>query len=358
MTFHLYLLRQLLLAFVVAAVGMVFIALPGIAVGAVSKLGSVGMVAVLRFLPLVVAGFVPFVLPVSLLLALVSTYGRLAAQNEWTAIRMAGVNPYRLLLPAFALSTLVGVGIYGMNSELLPRIRVQQKTVRIDALRNAFKNLSPGLTHIEEQGFLLQASYRDPVQKNTFYDCFVSLPSKGDEPPRGFYAETARFEFKETELAVHLHNARGAEDSVQGAAERLSIVVPYDKIVGGERKHDFGASRYQRSPALLERIASGELTPAERRGFLYAWHERLANASTCLLFVLIGASTGVLMRKGTQLAALAVAVGYAMLYWVLSMRLGEQLVESEVLTPAVGAWAPLGAFTLWGLFLMHRSLRE
>lgn len=358
MTFHLYLLRQLTLAFVLSAGGMIFIALPGIAVGAVHKLGSVGMMAVLRFLPLVVAGFVPYVVPVALLLALVSTYGRLAAQNEWTAIRMAGVNPYRLLLPAFALATLVGLGIYGLNTEVLPRIRVRQKTVRIEELRSVFKNLSPGRTDVSLAGFYLQSSFRDPEQQNTFYDCFIEFPAKEGEAPRSFYAESVRFEFLEDEMVAHMAGVRGTQESVRGAAERLVMSVNFEKLAEDRGERVFRSARYKTSEELLRGVASGGLEAPVLRAFLYAWHLRMANAASCLLFVLIGASTGILMRKGTQLGALAVAVGYAILYWILSLRLGEQLSQSGTVEPWVAAWGPLGCFCLWGLWLMHRSLRE
>ncbi len=358
MKFHLYIFKQLLLAFVLSAGGMVFIAMPGIAVGAVNKLGSVGMLAVLRFLPLVVAGFVPYVLPVALLLALVSTYGRLAADNEWTAIRMAGVNPYRLLLPAFVVASIAGLGIYEMNAELLPRIRIRQKTVRITELRGVFKNLSPGRTDVSLQGFYLQSAFRDPVEQNTFYDCFIEFPAKGKEEPQSFYAETVRFEFLENEMLAHMFDVRSTEGLVRGGVENLSVSVDFAQLTEGGRIDAFTAPRYQTGAQLTALLKSGELGEDEQRSYLLLWHQRIANASTCLLFVLIGASTGILMRKGTQLAALAVAVGYAILYWLLSMQLGDPLAESGAIPAFVGAWGPLGIFLVWGLWLMHRSLRE
>lgn len=358
MKFHLYILKQLVVAFLLSAGGMVFIAMPGIAVGAVNKLGSVGMVAVLRFLPLVVAGFVPYVLPVALLLALVSTYGRLAADNEWTAIRMAGVNPYRLLLPAFLVATVAGLGIYEMNAELLPRIRIRQKTVRITELRGVFKNLSPGRTDVSLQGFYLQSAYRDPVEKNTFYDCFIEFPAKRGEEPQSFYAETVRFEFLENEMLAHMFDVRSTEGLVRGGVENLSVSVDFDQLTEGGRIDSFDAPRYQTAAQLSAFIANPDYTDDQRRRYLLLWHQRIANASTCLVFVLIGASTGILMRKGTQLAALAVAVGYAIAYWILSMQLGDPLAESGVISAFAGAWGPLSLFLFWGLWLMHRSLRE
>ncbi|MFT7485419.1 MAG: lipopolysaccharide export LptBFGC system permease protein LptF, partial [Candidatus Paceibacteria bacterium] len=90
----------------------------------------------------------------------------------------------------------------------------------------------------------------------------------------------------------------------------------------------------------------------------YTWHQHWANAATCLMFVLVGVSTGLLLRKGTQLTALAVAVGYAMVYWIASLRLGKQLAREGVLEPWIGAWGPLALFSIVGLWLTHRAFRE
>ena len=68
-----YVLGQLVFAFFVTAAGILFIATPAMAVSAVHKLSGVGTLAVLSYLPLLLAGFVPYATPVALLLALVST---------------------------------------------------------------------------------------------------------------------------------------------------------------------------------------------------------------------------------------------------------------------------------------------
>jgi lipopolysaccharide export LptBFGC system permease protein LptF len=358
MKLHRYIFQQLLIAFVISAAGMIFIAMPGLAIGAVHKMGSVGMMAVLKYMPMVVAVFVPYVLPVALLLALVSTYGRLAALHEWTAIRMAGVNPYRMLLPAFALASIAGGGVYLMNAELLPRIKVREKTFRIDMLRDVFKNLSPGKTTVELGGFYLSATFRDPENPNTFYDCFVDLPEEHGEEREGFFAEAVRFEFDDTDMRVYLYGPRGAGGGVEYGLEEIAFTVSQESLVGDNSNKVFRSSRYKTSGELREAILSGDLDEARMEDFSYRWHQRIANAVTCLMFVLVGCSTGVLLRKGTQLAALAVAVGYALVYWIFSMRLGKQLAESGAVEPWLGAWGPLAIFCLLGAFLTHRTFRE
>lgn len=358
MKLHLYTFRMLLVGFVISAAVMIFIAMPGLAVGAVHRLGSVGMIAVLEFLPLATAAFVPYVLPVSLLLALVSTYGRLAALNEWTAIRMAGVNPYRMLLPAFALATLAAGGVYAMNAELLPRINVLRKTLRIDLIRGAFKNLSPGRTDIPLGDFYLSATFRDPDDPSSFYDCFIELPSEKTGGVKGFYADAVRIEFDERDMWVFLYGSRGAGRNVEGYVGELIVRVPQEELAGDKRDKVFDSPSYKTSEELLAEISGGVADPPRLRAHVYEFHQRIANAISCLMFVLVGCSTGVLMRKGTQLGALAAAIGYALVYWIFSLRIGKEIVAVGSVAPWIGAWGPLAVFGVLGVLLTRRAFRE
>jgi lipopolysaccharide export system permease protein len=109
---------------------------------------------------------------------------------------------------------------------------------------------------------------------------------------------------------------------------------------------------------LARELAAGEIDAVTRRKYTYAIHQRMANAVTCLLFVLLGVPTGLLLRRGTQLGAMAVAVGYAILYWVSSLRLGRELAESGALSPALCAWGPLVLWIAVAGFMTHRTFRR
>lgn len=378
---HRYIFRQLAVAFLLSSVGMVFIAMPGIAVGAVHKFGGAGMLSVLKILPLMVAVFVPYVLPVALLLALVSVHGRLAEQNEWTAIRMAGVSPWSMLTPSFLLALLAGTGVYLLHAEVLPWIHVRNKTIQLDELKQALKNLSRGRTEVQIGDFQLSSTYRDPDDHQSFYDCLIELPPRGDEPPRSFLAEAVRFEFTDTHMTAHLFNARGTQEGVNiDQVSQTSVSVALEELTGKRGRHDFSNPRYMSAGDRLraarriedERrtlpyalVALGQVPTAEmyaswdrrERRLLHSWHECWSSAATCLMFVLVGVSTGLLLRRGTQLTALGAAVGYAMLYWIASLRLGKQLARDGVVEPWVGAWVPLLVFALFGLWMTRRAFR-
>jgi len=349
-----YIFWQLLTALLFAAGGMLFIAVPGIAVGAVHKLAGVGTLTVLKYLPMAAAKFVPYELPIAFLLALVSTYGRLAQDNEWTAIRMAGINPYRMLTPALLLGLLVSGTIYIMNAEALPWLDHKQKAFRVEALRSVVKNLVPGRTELQHDDFCLVAPYREG---DVFFDAFIELPGDGEaKEPRVLAADEVRFEFTETEMLVHLRGVEGVLGTAVGNQETMTVTVLLDHIVGTADR-DYSGARYLNTAGLIRTLRK-DLPPEQRRLFELEFHKRAANSLAGLVFVLLGVSTGLLMRRGTQLAALSVSVGYALVYWILSLRLGKEMARAGTIEPWIGAWGPLILCAIAGVILMRKAFRQ
>src|SRR5262245_45092328 len=119
------------MAFSVA--GLAVIVLPTVAIQAVNKLGAISVGMVARYLPLVVAELVPYLLPMAFLLAVVATYGRLAAERELIAIKMAGIHPGRLALPAFLVALPLALGTDHLLAELSPELKYQQRSLLREA---------------------------------------------------------------------------------------------------------------------------------------------------------------------------------------------------------------------------------
>jgi len=350
-----YVLAQLAFAFLVAAAGILFIATPAMAVSAVHKLSGVGTLAVLSYLPLVLAGFVPYATPVSLLLALVSTYGRLAVDREWTAIQMAGVSPWRMIRPALLVAGTVGALALVMNAEVLPRMKYEQKAYQINALRDAVRNLSPGRTELSFGEFYLTARSREG---DVFRDAFIQVPESEESPARNFLAGTVEFTFDFERMHVALgevqHVQRDDEEPFELLSEETVLSIPFASLVDG-KDPTWTSARYQRSSDLLAALEGGELKPKQERHYRWEFHQRIAQAASCLVFALLGASTGLLLRKGTRMAALAVAVGYALAYWLISLRVGKELAISGDVPAALGAWSAVIIMGVVGVVLTRKA---
>ena len=355
MKLHLYILRELLLGFGFAVGGMVILALPAIAVAAVSKLAGVDTQAILNFVPLLLAGLVPYIVPLGFLLSVVVTYGRLAADNEWTAAVMSGRNPIALLLPGLTLAMACSSFTLWLVSEELPEVRRRQTEYQFAALRSTVTNLGPGRTELQIGKYYIAAGWRDGAD---FIDALIYVPERGKERARTILAERVHFQVSEQSMDVHIMKPRIVRGEMDVRGGSLVVRLDLDDI-DREKERSYSGLRYTKSTQLIRDLAQGRPEDAESsRRARFELHYRAAISSTCLLFLLLGAPTGLMLRRGTQLSALATAVGYALVYYLLSMRLSRQLTLGGLLSPEMGAWAIPAVGGLYGLWLVSRAMRR
>lgn len=348
-----HILRELTSAFLFAVFGMFVVALPVIAVAAVYKLQGVNTLGVLGFLPLLIGGLVPYVLPLSYLLAVVTVYGRLAADNEWTAIRMAGIWPLKMLVPGAILAAACSAGTWWLLADKLPEARRLRDDYRVTALREQARQVPPNETELKFGEFYLVSAWREG---DAFIDAWMHVPAIGKEPARTLRARSVRFEFTADELFVHLRGAHIVSDAKDFSNENPTIRLNLAELLG-DKTANLGKPRHLTSGELAQRVADPATKPEQRTQWIFEIHDRRALSSTYWMFLLLGAPTGLILRRGTQLGALAAAVGYALLYYLLSMRLSKELASSRVIPPEFGAWLVVAVGCVCGLFLLRKALR-
>lgn len=349
----LHILRELTHAFVFAVFGMFVIALPVIAVAAVYKLQGVNTLGVIGYLPLLIGGLVPYVLPLSFLLAVVTVYGRLAADNEWTAIRMAGIQPLKMVLPGAILALACSAGTFWLLSETLPHARRLRDDYRATAIREQVRQIPVNETEIKLDQFYLCSAWRDG---DAFVDAWLHVPAIGREPARTLRARSVRFEFTEKELFIHLRGAHIVSDAKDFANENPTLRLDLAELFG-TKTTSLNKPRHLTSSQLAERALEPGVSERVRSQLTFEVHDRRALSSTYWMFLLLGVPTGLLLRKGTQLGAISAAVGYALLYYLLSMRLSKELSTSQVIPPEFGAWFVVALGCLCGAFLLRKALR-
>lgn len=358
---QLYLLRQLGLSFAFALGGTLFTVFPILAVSAIHKLSGVGMSAVIGYLPLMGMDVAPFLIPLAFLLALVACFGRLASDNEWTAMRMAGIHPVRVLTVPLALAGIFTLGAYVLLGEVRPRWKYAQDGYRIEAVKKAFRGLSPGRTELHFGEFYLNAAFREG---NRFFEVVIDIPRGEDEAPLALLADEAAFQFElgeaDTEdggdfLVIDFVNVRSVKNDEFISNERPRFRLPLDRLIRQRSRSQYKA-KFKTSADLREELASGELGPEEHRLYSYEVHRRYALACSFLVFALLGVPTGLWRKSSTQLGALASAVGFCFLYFVIVIRFGKGAAYSGSLHPVLAAWLANGLAALAGLAFVRKVL--
>src|SRR5829696_3218654 len=85
-----------------------------------------------EFFALSVPFTVALTLPMSVLVAVLYAFSRLAAENEVTALKATGVSPWRLVTPALIWGFLMSVFLLAFNDQVLPRANFRLKTLQDD----------------------------------------------------------------------------------------------------------------------------------------------------------------------------------------------------------------------------------
>lgn len=350
MTLFLYLLRQLLVSFTFALAGVAFLVLPSIAVQAVHKLGGVSLEAVGKYIPMSLVELVPFLLPMAFLLSVVATFGRMAADRELVAINMAGFHPLRLLAPGLAIGLVLSGVTYYLTAEFSPRMKYERRAYLAEMKEDVLELFGSGGNEFNGDQFSLRwDSYDEPTR--TFDRVLISTRSEdGDDVT--VQADSARILPDPGFLTFQLEHAETVFGKMRVSVEQPTIRVPLEAKSRLSREK----AKYQPSSELEARLAEGGLDEKREREYRYEVHARRAVAAIYLLFVLLGVPTGIALKSGTQLAALCVAVGYALVYYLVAIRLGKGLSSAGTLPPAAAAWATNGLFALVGLVASWRVL--
>ena len=300
-------------------------------------------VVVLLFLYTLPALFVTTT-PLSLLLAVIATYGRLAADHELTALKTAGCSLYRLARPAF------GVGIAAMIFTAFNTLYA------VPYGSQAFRDLL---------FFLARTRATIGIQERTFNDDFHGLvlyannldegsglmegvfvvDTHNEESPRIITARRGYVGSDERENAVLLELQEGS-----------THVTPKDKSghyqVLGYRTLQLALS-VGNPQTVLKQMTPDEMTISqllatvrERRvsggwtaDLMVSFHQRFAAPAACLVFILLGTPLAIRVRRSGRGISLGLTVLLAMIYYVLMIS-GEGLGNKDVIPAVWASWLP------------------
>lgn len=183
-TIHGYILRELLKVFGLTLIAMTAVLSMAGALYNLVQYEGVTAADLFAILPLLLPIVLTVALPVSALFAGTMVYGRLAAENEFTACRAAGINVHRLFLPVLLLSLLIGsITAVAVNYVIPDFARRIDHFVRSNVGEFAFQQLrSRGYVHYnkqEGQTYLVTAETTKRVPEDVLVSHGFERPMSG-----------------------------------------------------------------------------------------------------------------------------------------------------------------------------------
>ena len=126
--------------------------------------------------------------------------------------------------------------------------------------------------------------------------------------------------------------------------------IPIDEYEQKEkiRSLNNNARQFQNEFTLIENYEKNN------NKYLVEIHKKFTLAVACILFTLVGAPLGILVRKGGITIASALSIAFFLIYYILLIW-GEQLADRALLDPAIGSWMPNIVLFIVGLIILFLS---
>ena len=86
-------------------------------------------------------------------------------------------------------------------------------------------------------------------------------------------------------------------------------------------------------------------------------HKKFSLPFACILFVITGASLGVLTKKGGFAIGTSLSLGFFIVYYIFLIG-GEDMADRNIVNPLVGLWTPNLILLIIGLYLTLHTVRE
>jgi lipopolysaccharide export system permease protein len=86
-------------------------------------------------------------------------------------------------------------------------------------------------------------------------------------------------------------------------------------------------------------------------------HKKFTLALACILFTMVGAPLGILVRNGGMTIASGLSIAFFLVYYILLIW-GEQLADRSLLNPGLGSWLPNIVLFISGIIVLKLSNKK
>jgi LPS export ABC transporter permease LptF/LPS export ABC transporter permease LptG len=315
---------------------------------------GVSPVVVSEYLLNVTPYFLYNITPLSILLAVLITFGVMQRTNEITAMKATGISIYRIIIPVLLATVALAGGLFTFDQFYLPRANKRQ-----DALRSIIKG-KPTQTYLNPDRKWIFGEH-----SNIYYYQFF-------DSDKNEFGRLSVFQFDPATLhltkRIYADRAQW-EDDVQ----RWVLTRGWVRDLRGPAIEDYQTflvdsfSAVSEPPAYFKKEVkqSSEMNYEELRRYIHDLQQsgfdvvrlkvqlakKFAFPAIAIVMAVLAIPFAMSAGRRSTVAGVATAVGIAVVYWMVSGLL-EAMGNISQLPPVLAAWSPDVIFALLGGYLI------
>jgi lipopolysaccharide export system permease protein len=377
-----YVTSDILKTFLVAVIGTTLIMTFGGGVQEGMRKGLPPLLA-LEIMPYILPEMLRYTLPGCLLYAVCTVFGRLAANNELTAIKAMGIHPWNVVWPALFIGFVLSLASFWMYDLCASWARPSLRRTVVESIREIAYGVLRTERSYHGDSFAITVK---GVRDETLLQPVIVLEGNENRPAVTMTAYEAEILSDHTNHAIRLVCRNGQVDVAGNGtlwfSDAFEQSIPYEKSPQLSLDDAPPAAvpmsniqqQIRRKRSKLKQLArAGQAEPeAEKKKKLRRDHanlqknlarleaetqRRLANGFTCLCFALVGCSVAIWRKQGDGVSIFFVCFMPILLVYYPLLVLSEKLATSGQ-WPVMIMWLGNAVLCVAGLALLQRAVRQ
>ncbi|MBO8131624.1 MAG: LptF/LptG family permease [Candidatus Marinimicrobia bacterium] len=420
-----YIYKEILFPFFYSILVVTFVLLVNFLVRTVDKLLGKGLPIsiIFEFFYLNLAWIIALSVPMAVLVATLTTYGRLAEDNEMTAMRASGISFWSILTPGIIFGSVMCLFMIYFNDNILPDFNHRARILGRDIYKKRPDlDIEPGYFIENISGYSIYVKSKEGDKLNQV----VIYSSSEGEYQVNIYAKYGFIKVVGNSVIFDLHdgeihelNRNNLEDYRILKFDKHRMVLSIDNLVLERSDVERRGDREMTIKMMIEKIEKynnekervknkiismvSEYLPEvkhksmkdliklikERKAeinkgnldvqtsrflsvagrvigefqlymvyqrqvnkYLVEIHKKFSIPFACIVFVLIGAPLGVMVKKGGIFMGGTLSIIFFIIYYVFLIG-GEELADMAYISPFWAMWTPNILLFIIGLYLIH-----
>ena len=318
---------------------------------------GVDLIAAMRIFSFFLPYLLGFTLPLSFLMGILLSMGRLISDNEIVAINVAGISLWKILRMFLILGTVFSLFLFILNDRIIPdfhyRYRSQIKNIYA---KNITALIEPRVFLENFQDYILYVSDREG---NKLKNIFIYEVTDQKGVSKVTFAKRAEFITDGSTLKLKLEEGFRDETGSGGKNElyRLNFKVFFMDIPIEEKK----SVNVEKKPSdmrldeLRKKIAHLKEMGIDPTDLVTEFHKRISFSFSIITFIILGFGVSLAVKHREKSINFGIAFLAAGIYYLLFV-LGETLVEYDKIVPLLGMWIPNIAVTLTGGVFLYKNV--
>ena len=303
---------------------------------------------------------VTYALPISVLVAVLISLGRLSSDNEIIAIRASGVNLFTLITPLLIIGFILSLALVIFNDRASSYAHFAYRKTLVDiGVKNPTAAFEEGVFINSFQKYILFI-YRVDQKANKLHNVRIYEPQGEGKPTRTIIAKSGEFITDPDKNTVKLKLIDGTSDEPDPQAPTnfyklnfknyfmsLNLANTQDTNKMEKKTKEMTIKELN---AEIKKLKSENIDPSP---LVTEINEKISLAFSCFVFMLIGTALALVTRRREKSINIGISILIITIYYPLLIGC-EALGMQGVIRPAIALWIPNILFGVTGTILLTK----